>query len=251
MKIAVLAGWIARALVIILSLVNSRLLFELVGIDGLAVQSILISLATWFALLNLGIPFAVQNLIARYRAEGKDYDRLKQTASSVLLVMSILFLPLVIGIGVAVKYFVLSSYSFVATSTVVIFCVGLFVAGLSVLFNQMLYAEQKGYWPNLYPALNALCVTVCLIAFRSLIIHNINLVLLVFVIANLLVAGLGGFQAKVPCKLCLDRKILTEIWYNSRGFALFAFLAASVLSIDYLVMSRILSPQEIAVYNIC
>lgn len=248
---AVIAGWIARALVIILSLVNSRLLIELVGVDGLAIQSILISLATWFALLNLGIPSAVQNLISRYRAEGKDYERLKQTASSAVLVLFIVFLPLVVGLGVAVKYFVLSRYPDVATTTVVLFCVGLFVAGLSVLFNQTLYAELRGHWPNMYPALNALCVTVLLIAFQSLSIHNINLVLLAFVLANLVIVVLGAIQARVFRTWFLDWQLLEEIWHDCRGFALFAFLAAGVLGIDYLIMSRILSAQDIAVYNIC
>ena len=234
-----------------LSLVNSRLLIELVGVDGLAIQSILISLTIWFALLNMGIPLAVQNLISRYRAEGKDYERLKQTASSAVLVIFIVFLPLVMGLGVAVKYLVLNRYPDVATATVVLFCVGLFITGLSLLFNQTLYAEQRGHWPNVYPALNALCVTVCLIAFQSLTIHNINMVLLVYVLANLVVAALGTLQAKVFRIWCIDRPILAEIWHGCRGFAIFAFLAAGVLGIDYLIMSRILPAQDIAVYNIC
>lgn len=251
MKTAVIAGWIARALVIILSLVNSRLLIELVGIDGLAIQSILISLATWFSLLNFGIPSAVQNLISRYRAQNRDYERLKQTTSSAVAVIFVAMLPLVVGLGIAVRYLVLSRYPDVTTSTVVVFCVGLFIAGLSLLFNQMLYAEQRGHWPNLYPALSALCVTACLVAFRSLTIHSINLVLLVFVFSNLLTAALGALQARVFRMWCLDRQLLAEIWNDCRGFALFAFLAAGVLGIDYLIMSRILSAQNIAVYNIC
>lgn len=251
MKFAVITGWIARALVIILSLVNSRLLIELVGVEGLAVQSILISLATWIVLLNFGVPAAVQNMISRYRAEGKDYERLKQTASNVILLIFAAFSPLVIGLGITVKHFVLSRYPEVATTTVILFCMGLFIAGLSALFNQILYAEQRGHWPNVYPAINALCITGCLIAFRSLSISNINIVLLVFVIANIVVAAFAILQAKVFRTWCLDRQILAEIWHDCRGFALFAFLAAGVLGIDYLVMSRILSAQDIAVYNIC
>ncbi|MBV5341694.1 MAG: MATE family efflux transporter [Deltaproteobacteria bacterium] len=251
MKTAVIAGWVARALVIILSLVNSRFLIELVGVEGLAVQSILISLATWFALLNFGIPSAVQNMISRYRAEGKDYGRLKQTASNVILLIFAAFSPLVIGLGITVKHLVLSRYPEVATTTVVLFCVGLFIAGLSVLFNQILYAEQRGHWPNVYPAINALCITGCLIAFRFLSISNINTVLLVFVIANIVVVVLAILQAKVFRTWCLDRQILKEIWHDCRGFALLSFLAAGVLGIDYLVMSRILVTQDIAVYNIC
>ncbi len=250
-RFAVISGWTARALVIILSLVNSRLLIELVGVDGLAVQSILISLATWFSLLNLGIPPAVQNLISRYRAENRDYERLKQTASSSILLIFAILLPFVIGTGFLVKYFVLSRYPIVATSTVVLFCVGLFIAGLSILFNQILYAEQRGHWPNLYPAINVLFVTGSLIAFRSLTIYNLNSVLLIFVTANILVTILGVTQARGYKIGCLDTRILKEIWINCRGFALFASLAASVLGIDYLIMSRILSAQDIAIYNIC
>lgn len=251
MKLTVIVGWIARALVIVLSLVNSRLLIELVGVEGLAIQSILVSLATWFALLNFGIPSAVQNMISRYRAEGKDYARLKQTASNAVLLIFFAFLPLVIGLAIFVKHLVLDRYPSVATAAVMLFCLGLFIAGLSVLFNQMLYAEQRGYWPNIYPAINAFCVTVCLIGLRSLSIFNINITLQIFVLSNVIVAVFAIFQSNVIPAWGVDRKILVEIWHDCRGFALFAFLAASVLGIDYLVMSRILSAQDIAVYNIC
>lgn len=250
-KVAVITGWIGRALVILLSLVNSRLLIELVGVDGLAVQSIMISLTSWFALLNLGIPPAVQNMISRYRAENRDYDRLKHTASSLMLVIFVTLLPFVMGLGFIIKFLVLDRYPNVATSSVVAFCVGLFISGLCVLFNQILYAEQRGYWPNLYPAINVLCITGFLIALRSLNSCNINLVLLVFVVANLVVALLGILQARASHMWCLDRQVLADIWRNCRGFALFSLLATSVLGVDYLIMSRFLSAQDIAMYNIC
>ncbi|ACM20483.1 membrane protein, putative [Geotalea daltonii FRC-32] len=251
MKLAVVAGWIARALVIILSLVNSRLLIDLVGVEGLAVQSILVSLTTWFTLLNFGIPQAVQNLISRCRAEGHNHELLKQTASSALVVIFVVLLPVVMLLGVAIRHFVLARYPGVATITVILFCVGLFIAGLSVLFNLVLYAEQRGHWPNLYPAVNSLFVTGSLIAFRFLAIYDINQILLILVIGNLLVAAIGALQAGVYRRWSLDRHILKEIWHHSRGFALFSFLAAGVLGIDYLVMSRVLAAHDIAVYNIC
>lgn len=250
MKIAVIAGWIARVLLIILTLVNSRLLIELVGVDGLAVQSILISLMAWFALLNLGIPSAVQNLISRYRAEKRDYEKLKQTACNALMVLFIVFLPLIIGIGAGVKYFLLGEYPYVATSAVMLFCIGIFISGLGLLFNQILYAEQRGEWPNIYPAINALFVTSCLLFFRWRAIDDINLVLMAFVISNLLVFAIGATQAKAFRIWILEREHLTEIWRDCRGFALFAFLAAGVLGIDYIVMSRLLSAQDVAVYSI-
>lgn len=250
MKIAVFAGWIARVLLIILTLVNSRLLIELVGVDGLAVQSILISLMVWFALLNLGIPSAVQNLISRYRAENRDYEKLKQTACNALMVLFVVFLPLIIGVGAGVKYFLLGNYPYIATSAVMLFCIGNFISGLGLLFNQILYAEQRGECPNVYPAINALCVTSCLLLFRWRAISDINLVLMAFVISNLLVFAIGVTQAKAFRIWILDGEHLTEIWRDCRGFALFAFLAAGVLGIDYIVMSRLLSAQDVAVYSI-
>ena len=251
LKIAVLVGWISRPLLIITTLVNSRLLIELVGIDGLAAQSILLSLSTWLALLNLGIPQAVQNMISKYRAESLDFEMLKQTASSAVLLLFLIFLPFVMGFGVVIKYFVLNNYPDVALSTVVVFCVGLFIAGLSPLFNHILYAEQRAYWPNLYSSINAICVTSILITFRSLKIQNVNLVLYAFVIANILVAVLGILQTNAFRIWSLDRQILIDIWQNCRGFAFFAFLASGVIGIDYLIMSRILSSKDIAMYNIC
>lgn len=250
MNIAVLIGWAARGVVVLLSLFNTRLLIDLVGVDGLAVHAIILSLTIWFALLNLGSPAAVQNLISKYRAEGRQYEGLKNTAYSVVVLLFLSFLPVVVLIGLVVKYWMLENYAFVNVFAVLAACLIIFLSGLGVLLNQIMYAEQRGVWPNVYPAINAIGVSVCLIVLQRLKIVNFNIVLIVFLLPTIVVFALCVVQLKAFRTWSLDRQIVREIWQHSKGFLLFATLSACTLAVDYFVMSQILKAQEIAQYNL-
>lgn len=250
MTIAVISGWVARGLVILLSLLNTKLLIELIGVEGLAAHSVIVSLTVWFALLNFGLPTSIQNLISKYRAEGLDYEHLKNTAYSALVVIFLLLLPVVLAAGVAAKYWLLAKYPFVSVNAVLVACILIFVSSLGVLFSQILYAEHRGLWPNIYPAINAVTVSLSLMLLNWLKIDDFNEVLVIFFLPALLVFSLGVYHLKAFRTWSLDVQNLREIWAGSRGFLLFATLAACTLAVDYFVMSLILQSYDIAIYNL-
>lgn len=250
MNFAVLVGWSARCLVVLLSLLNTRLLLNLVGVEGLAVHSIILSLSVWFALLNLGIPAAVQNLVSKYRAQGQMYEQLKNTSFSLLAILFIAFLPIVLLIGLAVKHWLLDSYQVVDVSTVLAACTLIFISGLGQLFNTVLYAEQRGVWPNVYPAINAIGVSICLLMLERLNISNFNIVLIIFLMPTLAVFIVSSIQLKAFRKWSLNIEIIRTILKDSQGFSLFAALSACTLAVDYFVMSQILQANDIAQYNL-
>jgi len=250
MNLAVFAGWAAKVVVVLLSLLNTRMLIDLVGIEGLAVQSIIVSLTVWFALLNFGIPTAVQNLVSKYRAKGADYETVKNTAYTILIILFLLLLPVVLSAGLIVRYWLLSNYEFVSVQSVLIACTLMFISGLGLLFSQILYAEHRGIWANIYPAINAICVFAGLATLGWLGFTNFNIVLVVFLLPSLLIFCLGAFQIRAFRVWNLDVKIAREIWRDSKGLLLFATLSAATLAVDYFIMSRLLQPYDIAQYNL-
>jgi O-antigen/teichoic acid export membrane protein len=201
----------------------------------------------WFALLNLGIPAAVQNLVSKYRAQGQIYEQLKNTSFSLL---AILFLPVVLLIGLAAKHWLLDSFQIVNVSTVLAACTLIFISGLGQLFNAVLYAEQRGVWPNVYPAINSIGISICLLILARFNISNFNIVLFIFLIPNLTVFIVSSIQLKAFRKWNLDFKITRIILKDSKGFCLFATLSACTLAVDYFVMSKILQANDIVQYNL-
>lgn len=250
MVIAVITGWVARALVILLSLLNTRLLIELIGVEGLAAHAVILSLSVWFALLNLGLPISVQNLISKYRAQGRDCEVLKNTSFSAMVILFLIFLPLVLLAGYAVKSWLLVNFQFAGTLAVLAACVGIFLSGLGSVFNQILYAEHRGIWPNVYPAINAVGIALILLLLKNFYITDFNVVLVVYFLPSVAIFILGVFQSRAFLEWKLNTAILREIWQGSAGLLVFAALSACTLAVDYFVMSRLLGAHDIAKYNL-
>ena len=250
MNAAVIVGWAAKGLVIVLSLLNTRLLVELVGAEGLAAYAIIASLAVWLTLLNLGMPTAVQNLISESRAKGLDVAKVKKTAFAALSILFLIFLPIVMAGGAAVKFYFLASYDFVSVSAVIQACILMFISALGLLFSQMLYAEHRAVWANLYPAFNAIGISICLLILNALAAKDYNLILVSYFLPMLLVFILGAVQTRAFSTWEFDLEIARRIWAESRGLLLFATLSACTLAVDYLVMSNLLQAQDIAQYNL-
>ncbi len=243
-------GWIAKLTVIVLTLVNTRLLVDLVGLQGLAAYAIIISLTTWIGLLNLGMPFAVQSLISKYRAEGKDYGEIKATAISLVLIMVAGLLPVMLAVGTAAKAILLSSYSFVTTPAVFAACLLLLIAGLTQTLTQILFAEHQALWPNIFPAINSLMVFAGLWMLRQGQLTSFDYTLLASLLPNAVIFVAALWKAEGMRRLSINRVHAVEIFQNAKGFLLFASLSAGTLAVDYLVMSQLLPAEDIATYNL-
>lgn len=247
---AVWIGWMAKLTVIVLTLVNTRLLVDLVGLEGLAAYAIILSLTTWIALLNLGMPFAVQSLISKCRAEGKDYREIKATAISLVLILLVALLPLMFGIGVATKQLLLARFSFASTPAVLAACVLILLAGLTQVLSQLLFAEYQPLWPNVFPAINSLMVGAGLWLLLHMQTASFDVVLTISLLPNAVIFVMALWAAKEAPRLSLKREYIVDIFKTARGYLLFSILSAGTLAVDYLIMSRMLPAQDIATYNL-
>lgn len=247
---AVGIGWSAKLTVIVLTLVNTRLLVDLVGLEGLAAYAIIVSLTTWITLLNFGMPFAIQSLISKYRAEEKEYREIKTTAISLILIMLLGLLPVMLVIGMVAKGLLLSKFPFVTTPAVFAACQLILLAGLTQTLTQILFAEYQALWPNVFPAINSLMVFIGLWALRQTQITDFDLALLASLLPNAVIFGLALWKIGQFPTLTLNRVHVVEIFQIAKGFFLFSILSAGTLAVDYLVMSQLLPAKDIATYNL-
>lgn len=250
MSLPIFIGWIGRGLVIVLSLVNTRLLIELVDVEGLAAYAIIVSLAAWLTLLNLGMPTAVQNLISSSRANGLDTAKIKSTSFILTCLLFAIFLPLVILFGYLAWRHLLFKYSFVTPFVVIQCCIFMLFSALGLFFTQILYAEHRATVANLYPAINSGCVTIGLSILIGLGEKSFAIATFACFFPMVIIFILGFAQAKISVCFNYDKKIIQQIWNESKGLLLFASLSACTLAIDYIVMSNLLEPYDVAVYSL-
>jgi hypothetical protein len=244
------AGWATRGIVLLLALINTRLLIESVGAEGLAAYSIIISLTPWLALLNLGLPITIQNLISISRQRGDGYLAIRDHSFGTMLIQAFLLLPVTIIFACLTHWLLLVNYPFVSIGTVIGMHVFIYVTGVCQLFTQIMYAEHESFWPNIYPAFAPIWTTSALLTALYFDIEQFNLLMLVVAASNILMPLHAGWVLKVFSRARFNLETIRHQLASSKQQMLFAAMAAATLSIDYALMSRILSHLEIVEYNL-
>ncbi|GIW23337.1 MAG: putative O-antigen transporter [Candidatus Sericytochromatia bacterium] len=243
-------GWISKVISTIFTLINTRLLIELVDINGFAAYSIVYSLVGWISLFNLGLPPAIQNEISKYRSKGKNIDQLLSLSFFLVIVITIIAIFLIFLITFIAKKYLLSNYTFVEFRTLYLSLFFLFFAGLTEIYYRILFAEQKGYLSNLYPSFIHIFTIIFLIALKTFNISDFNTVLVFTCFPYILIFFVSHFSAIKNNKPCFTISKFKSIYSKAKNFWIFAIMANLTLNIDYVIMSRILSPQDISIYNI-
>ena len=247
------AGWTARVVVVGCALANTRLLLDLIGVDGYATFSIVLSLAPWLALLNLGLPSSVQNLISERRARGLQPSRLRRAAIDTAFAAGLLYLPLVLLAAVLVQRLLLPGHGSMSFPLVALLLWALTTLGLTTVFHQVLHATHRGTWPVVAPAVQA-ALTVAMLLLARHAVSDPDLRQLWAALATavpiLTVFLLSALIADARPRLKVDRRALRRLLHASRGFVLFGFAGTLALSCDYIVMSRLLQNAQVAQYNL-
>lgn len=244
------AGWAARAAVLLLAFVNTRLLIDCVGAEGLAAYTIIISLTPWLALMNLGLPITVQNAISRLRGSNTDYRYMRDQAYGTMLIVTLAFAPAAILVGILVHRYLLINYPFVDVEAVVGVHLLIFIMGICQLMTQVMYAEHEAFWPNIYPVFAPLWTAVILSFARYYSFDNFNILLLLLGISNLIMPLHAARRLGIFNKAKFNLQVAMQQIAASRDQMLFATMSAMTLSIDYLVMSRTLAALDIVNYNL-
>lgn len=249
-RLAVLAGWLARFVVVACGLLNTRLLLSILEVPDYAAYAIVVSLGPWVNLLNLGLPNTAQNEIAERRAKGEDFDVLRQTVVNAAAFGALAFGVFSWPLGEALRHTVLSSYEGLSGTGIALMCFGLCLNGLGMVANQVLFALHKSFWPNVMPGVQALATTALLLTLKETGRSGMDWAALSFALPAALSFVLMARVAQTRLSRGVDLALLLRVLRRSRSFLLLAFLAAATLSVDYIVMARLLSGPDVVEYSL-
>jgi len=259
LKIASVA-WLTRIITAGIQVLSIRILISYLGTDIYAGFAILTSLAGWFALSEFGLGATLQNFASEYRVKNENIQNLFNAAIPsilFLLLISSLFLT-IMSVPLQIFLFKSLSSSLSSQPLFIVWMIGFFyiITSLSSIAYRIYYAEQRGYLANIYPAIGSIITFILLLFIDYLNIYkgSLSLALIVFILPTTLVALYAFYDVFIHDKNItlknFDFKILKLIFLRAYKFAGFAFMGATVLQIDYIVMSRVLNPIDITIYNI-
>ncbi len=245
-----LVGWVAKIFTVIFSFINTRLLIDLVGVDGYGTFSIIFSLFGWFALFNLGLPTAVQNEVSKYKVNQFNLEKLLATIQSILLIIFFFSIPIVFILSYLIKDFLLEKlyyFDFYLLYSIFLFAL---LIGFGEVFNRILFAVHRGYIPHSYPAISAVLSCILLLILKKIDLDNINIVILLFFIPNVILLFFSYHYSIGLRSFLLDKQIIIDIFQKAKKFFIFALLATLTLKVDYIVMSLVLESRDMVIYNL-
>ena len=180
-----LVGWFSRGLVVLLSILNIRLIIELIGIEGFGLHAFLLNLLPWLFLLHFGVPYTIQNKISQCRSDGLSYSTFIDFGNKFVFIT----LVMLVFASAIIVYFLKSLDSFNSISYFSIWSIIMLIALNAVieLYNRVLYSEHKGYWPNIFPAISMVMSTCGIGILYLLELKDIELVFLVYFLPTLLI----------------------------------------------------------------
>ena len=255
-KVAIVS-WICKILIALIQVFTIRILMDYLGSEVYAGYAVLTSLVAWFSLFDFGLGATTQNFISEYKARGLDA---KVVLNSVLYLVLILFsvgIIFVAIISVPLQSFLFSNLGSLAAQPKFILGIAGFlyiVSSLTGIAYRVYYAQEKGYLSNIYPALASI---VSLLLLFLVGFSPAKKTLLLMILITILPNAIFGFYAfydvfikQVFHKFCIDKQILKAIFSRSYRFAGLSFASAIILQLDYIVMSRLVLPEDITVYNL-
>lgn len=254
-----ISNWVNRGVAVLVQLATIPMLTRALGEQHFAVYVLVVSLVSWFALLDFGLGNALQNYVSEFKATGRNVGG---HAAFVLLVSAgiiavgwslvVILSPVVAKILFAGIPSLERQYGITAI-TVAGF--GFVCYSVGNIGTKVLYALGRGVFANLLLIGTNLTVFAGIWLAVSYTPDNRKILATVLaysgptgVIALLVAATILWHLAKWSKEEI--KHAGAELIKRARGFWLLALLGACVYNLDYFIMSQTLPPQEIAAYNI-
>lgn len=252
------SAWGGRLIVAMGQLISIPLLLQYLGIDQYSWLVVALSLQGWWLLTDMGLALSLQNEISASRAN-------KQNDGDLIVSAAALVLPLLLVSTLLILIFADSLASLLLPSEAVrsgqggllmaiTGILGLLLAAGNVAYR-ILYARHKGYWVSILPALGTVMSLAGLVALQYFrVAESLLWAAVVWSGPSALLAAIafGVFVIKAfrlsngVVRPFLCRKLIKQ----GSQFGLFAVLAALTLQIDYVVIGKLMTEQDILLYNI-
>lgn len=247
-------GWINRIITAAIQIISIPLIIRVLGNNNYAVFAIITGLMMWYNLGDFGLGPSIQNEISRLRVVGENVNEFLRSIAIYIVLIGVL------------EVFVFSCGSFFLQDILLrkipsqvpyylLAVVGdLYI--LMVLFSiafKIFFAEQRGYWAYIYQTIGVVGALIVVLVLIFLDVpYKLLWISLGWIVPQTL-AALAAFLHVVPLSKWFSAsdfkrfyKILSFAWrYNINTIG-----AAFVLGIDYIIMSQIVSANDIIIYNI-
>ncbi len=254
-RLVVLSAWGSRLVAACSTIYSLRVLSQSLSAPEYATFVVIMGLAGWFALTDLGIGHAAQNAITGRLAEGgtaasevlSAYLMLAVSSCVVILALYLFKQP------IAVLLFgkILGEQANQAGGTFFQSALLLTAGGAVAVSTKVLYAMHRGYVANAVAAFSPVIGLGLLswgvsdaedkVTYAVVALYGPN------VITCCALAGLQIAKA-VRQRPALPKATFRSIAQAARGFLIFNALGAAALQIDYVVMSQKVSAAEIIQY---
>ena len=250
------SAWLSRIVMALVQLASIRVFMEALGIEQYAMFALLMGLLHWYMLSDIGLGISTQNRISECRARELSYDGFVVAAG--VIAVALLFLS-ILALYFASPYLAprfLKAFSNVSDQHKVreFFLTGaLFIgAGIGNISYKIWYAEQRGYLAHVFPAAASLLGLLGIIILnRSGDGNNIYASLLLFNAPSALLP-LASLLIQITRRArsfkIIDRSLIKDTLSRAVKFWVTAIIGTIVLQADYIVISQMLSPQQIVTY---
>lgn len=248
--IVTVVGWFSKIVFIILSLVNLRLLVELIGVSGFGVLSFTANLIPFLALINLGIPLALQNEISKRRANQESYEGLiafANRATNGLLLIALFICS-------ATLFLIHFQPTLNQLNICVLFCILFLLClnGVSEIYSRVLYAVHRGYWSNLVPTMSLTLSTIFILFLLYFEVNDLGIVLITYFCPSLFALFFLRKMANRHGGQTDNHSIVyfTAFLRLSSGFFIFHIISLIVLKSDYFIVGLLFEADELGLYSI-
>lgn len=256
------SAWGGRLLTIAIQFYSIRLLLQLLGTEGYAAFTILVSLSGWYLLVDLGIGTSLQNKISSRRSHGENYYDVILSAGILVIPAALIIAIIIYFLSPTISEFLLSNFDFLnAEQKKTVFLLASIVYILTTLGTisfKIWYAEKVGWLSNLIPVFCTI-IGFLLLQYFTKINQNSSVADLLFYSMAVFyspaaVVGIGTFCYQILFGLYKgfrpSKTTMVEILKKGLGFFYFAIMAALIFQIDYIVMAQKIVGEELVIYAI-
>lgn len=252
-----LSAGASKGITAVSQLVGIKLLLDVLGAEQYAIFVVIASFAGWIQLFDLGVGNALQNAISQEREKGGNPQSVVALLAVLVPGLLLVFMGALAGLGMLASESSIAFLRVAASAGVevlLVSCAAFFATAVGGIAYKVWYAEQKGWWANLFPAIASVLSLVLVLGARQLGYGDFLGVLLLYQLppAVLAVAVLGWRIVGVRHLIgqSLESIALSPFIRRALGFCLFALLSALTLQVDYFIMAAHASAYEVVSYNI-
>ena len=255
------SAWVSRVVAAVAQLLVIRALLPFLGAEQYALFSVVISLATWFALCEFGVGNSLQNRISLARATGSDRDVAIRSAIPLLAGLFVISILILVLAGPALQHFlfrrigatgggVMSTHTYLLAAIGVVYV----ITTLSSIAYKVFYGEMRGYISNTYISIANVLGLVAVVGIRFSGVQGDRLTwsLIAWTTPPALVALIAAVHVHARHGLAharVDWSLARQLWGRAWRFGGFAVMSSAVLGVDYIVMSQTLPADQIVRYN--